>query len=337
VDEQREITLQPEPRDGGEKAVIEQAMAWILRLASGEATVADAEALRQWRAQSPLHRQAFAEAKLLWETLDPATREITQKTRSSGGGDVPARYSRPMGRRALIGGALAASFAAAGYIGSKPPFRLWPSVSELSADYRTTTGEQRQLALADDITLVLNTQTSIGVRSIAPGARAIELISGEAAITAKAGFASFDVLAASGRTSAAIGRFDVRREGATVCVTCFDGIVQVERDGQSVSVPPGHQTTYDSSGLGKIVPIDVGVVSAWQQGQLVFRHEPLSRVVEEINRYRPGRIILLNERLGERDVVATFHLNRIHDAVEHLARTFGARTRSLPGGVVLLS
>jgi len=41
--------------------------------------------------------------------------------------------------------------------------------------------------------------------------------------------------------------------------------------------------------------------------------------------------------LGERRVVAGFRLDRIDDVVGYLISAFGARTRSLPGGVVLVS
>jgi transmembrane sensor len=204
------------------------------------------------------------------------------------------------------------------------------------ADYRTGTGEQRQVALADDASLLLNTQTSVDVRPSAPGLRRIELIAGEAAISATASMA-FDVVAAGGRAMASLARFDMRRDGATVRVTCLEGIVNVGQRDQSVTVPAAHQVVYDSSGLKPVLPVDLTVATAWQRGQLIFRHEPFARVVEEMNRYRPGRIILLNDKLGERDVVVTFHLSRIDEAVESLAKAFGAHTRFLPGGMVLLS
>jgi transmembrane sensor len=315
----------------------DQAMAWVVRLASGTATTEDAEALRRWRSQNPLHRQAFAEAKLLWEALGAAAEEVAPRLQASESIVGPAGSARLIGRRALIGGALAASFASVGYVGSRPPFRLWPSIGELRADYRTLTGEQRQVALSNDVSLFLNTQTSIGIGSASPGTREIELISGETAIFANAaGSESFDVVAAGGRAMATVARFDMRRDSATVRVTCLDGDVRVERSGKSATVPPGHQVTYDNFGLHEVAPTDLAVATAWQTGQLIFRHESVARVVEEVNRYRPGRIVLINEELGRRDVVATFHLDRIDEVVDHLSRAFGARTRSLPGGVVLL-
>lgn len=324
------------PPDSDE-AVRQQATAWVLRLVSGQATGADAEALRRWRDQSAVHREAFAEAKLLWETLGPAASEVASRT-AAAGAMVPAmETSRKLGRRAVLGGVLAASVATIGYLGARPPLQLWPSFGELQADYRTATGEQRNVALADNISLVLNTRTSIGVASSAE-AKLVELISGEASFNARAGAQTrLDVVAADGRAMASMARFDMRRDGAAVRVTCLDGSVAVGARGRSLTLSAGHQAIYDSGGLQGVTPVDVAAVTAWQQGQLVFRHEPLARVVAEVNRYRPGRIVLLNDRLGERDVVATFRLDRIDEAVGHLARAFNAQIRYLPGGVVVLS
>ncbi len=312
-------------------------MGWVLKLASGEATTGDVEALNHWRSESPEHREAFAEAKLLWEVLGPSSNAVAQRMLGASTAHS-SKSDRLLGRRAVLGGALAASTAAIGYVGSAPPFRLWPSLDELRADYRTGTGEQRQVALADNVSLVLNTQTSVGLQPASRGRQAIELISGEAAVTIDASNRGpFDVIAANGKTMTTAARFNVRRDETTVQVTCLDGVVNVQQHKNAVTLPTGHQVTYGAEGLGEVLQIDVAAATAWEHGQLIFRHETLAHVIEEVNRYRPGRIILLNEELAKRDVVATFYLDRIDDTVEHLALAFGARTRVLPGGVVLLS
>jgi transmembrane sensor len=324
----------------GDGPLAVEATAWLLRLASGEATSEDAAALQRWRSQSSAHRQAFAEAKLLWEVLGPAGDMVRERAKVSAvqaqvaTNVIASRRNVKLGRRAFLGGALAASVAAVGYVGARPPFRLWPSPGELTADYRTGTGERQTIALADDVSIVMNTQTSIDIRSGAAGTRAFELIDGEAAVMTKA---SFEVFAANGRVTASSARFNMRRDQASVCVTCLEGAVRVNRHDQLVEVLTGQQVVYDDNGFRPVAPIDVAVASAWERGQLIFRHEPLARVVQELNRYRPGKIVLLNDRLGERDVVATFQLSRIDEAVVNLAQTFSARLRRLPGGMVLLS
>jgi transmembrane sensor len=324
----------------GDGCLAAEATAWLVRLASGEATSEDATALQRWRSQSPAHRQAFAEAKLLWQVLGPASDMVRERAKVPAvqaqvtPSVVASRPNAKFGRRAFLGGAMAASIAAVGYVGSRPPFRLWPSPGELTADYRTGTGERQTVALADDVSVVLNTQTSIDIRSAAPGRRAFELIGGEAAVTTKT---SFEVFAANGRVTALSARFSLRRDQTSVCVTCVEGAVRVSRLDRLVEMLAGEQVVYDEDGFRPIAPIDIGIATAWERGQLIFRHEPLARVVQEVNRYRPGKIVLLNDRLGERDVVATFQLSGIDEAIDNLAKTFGARLRRIPGGIVLLS
>jgi transmembrane sensor len=312
-----------------------EATAWLIRLASGEATTEDAEAVQRWCSQSRAHGQAFAEAKLLWQLLGPAS-DMLSETTPEPAAVLPLRPRPQLARRAFLGGALAASVAAVGYLGSRPPFRLWPSPEELVADYRTGTGGRQTVAIGDNVSIVLNTQTSIDMRASNSGRRGFELIDGEASITMKAD-ADVEVLAAFGRTTASAAHFTIRRDNASVCVTCLRGEVSVRFRGQVASVSPGHQIVYDADSLKPAVAADVVVSSAWERGQLIFRHEPFARVVHEINRYRPGKIVLLNDKLGERDVVATFQLSRIDAALDHLAETFGARLRRLPGGMILLS
>jgi len=51
-----------------------EAVDWVHRLASGRATVADAEALKCWRGRSPAHEAAYADARRLWQAFGPAAR-----------------------------------------------------------------------------------------------------------------------------------------------------------------------------------------------------------------------------------------------------------------------
>jgi len=62
----------------------QEAQAWLLRLTSGRATVADAQAFREWCARSPEHAQAFARTRVLWEELGrmPGT---SRRARSAAG------------------------------------------------------------------------------------------------------------------------------------------------------------------------------------------------------------------------------------------------------------
>jgi transmembrane sensor len=321
----------------GREAIERQAMAWVTRLTSGEATAADAEALNRWRAESHTHRRAFAEANQMWDRLGLAAREVRGRDNWVIPLNKAARPDRRLGRRSVLGGTIAASVAAAGYVMVRPPLDLWPSVAELTADYRTGKGEQRRIAIAT-ASVQLNTQTSVALRAGTNGAGGIELISGEAAIaTAGSRTDPFVVVARDGRAMATDARFNVRLEGSTVRVTCLEGAVQVECHGRAAKILAKQQIAYGVPGLSQAAAIDPEDVTAWQRGLLAFRYVPFARVIEEINRYRQGWIIVTNPELGNRSVVANFRLDRIDEVVDDMARAFGAHVTTLPGGVVLLS
>lgn len=55
-------------------AVTQEAIAWIVRLISGEATTDDAANIRRWRAQSDQHEDAFRSATRLWKAMKVVAR-----------------------------------------------------------------------------------------------------------------------------------------------------------------------------------------------------------------------------------------------------------------------
>jgi transmembrane sensor len=321
-----------EPDAGAERAQ-EEARNWLRRLTSGEVTKADLDAFERWRVENPKHRHALAEANLLWDVLGKVAREARA-------GDLkrsPVRsvLDRPIGRRAVFAGAAAASVA---YLVERPPFHFWPAVAELMAAYHTATGERRELAAAPGIAVQMDTQTSLTTPITTGQLYSLELISGQLAVSVQpTADRSVVISAAGGQVRASHANFDIRREGSSVCVTCAEGAVQVSHGSASATLGPGRQVTYDEQGLGSEVIADPAVVTAWQRGLLIFRDAPLADVIAEVNRYRPGRIILLNKALEERKVLAGFRLDRIDDVVNYIRDAFDAKVRSLPGGVVLLS
>jgi transmembrane sensor len=312
-----------------------EAHAWIRRMVSGKATEADAAMLRRWCGQSPAHATAFSEASQFWDAFGAAGQSLLDDQKAA---TTARRFThRPMviGRRALIGGALAAS--TAGLLVARPPLGLWPSLSELAADYRTGIGERRQVVVSDGVAIQMNTRTSISIH-VDGDRSAIELIAGEASFTTSGRqFKPVSVIAAGGKASADSARFDMRRLASGACVTCLADEVRVEHRDRIVTLGPRQRVTYDGGGLGKIVSIDPAVVAAWQNGLLIFNMTPLADVIEELNRYRAGRIILLNQTVAQSPVNGRFRIDQPDEALTQIKRAFGVQSRALPGGFVLLS
>jgi transmembrane sensor len=321
-------------QNGTSERLEREAHGWVARLVSGDATAADGEALKCWRELNPAHEAAFVAAARRWKDFGPAGRRLLAQ------GDVPvwAPPSPAMTRRAILGGAGALAASAVGYAVVQPPLGLWPSITELGADYRTATGEQRRITVADNVSVRMNTQTSIAISSSTDDTDHIKLIAGEASFTTSpASRKSLVVLAADGRTMASQAQFDVRNIGSTVCVTCFEGGIRIEQGTQVATIGPKRQIRYDGSGLRPVVAIDPAEFAAWQDGVLIFRLTPLSEVVAEINRYRRGKVILMNAKLASNQVNGRFRIQRIDEVLVWIEQAFGASSRSLPGGIVLLS
>lgn len=305
-----------------------EAHAWVRRLTSGEATTSDADALRAWCARSDAHAAAFSSASRLWRAAGPASQLLQDEKTAHAA--IASRRTAKLGRRAFIGGAIAAS--AGGFMLAKPPLDLWPSYSELQADFRTGTGEQRMISVADGVAVEMNARTSLSV-----AADVVRLIAGEASfLPADDRPREFEVVAGNGKTSTTNARFDIRHAGAHTRVTCFEREVRIAHPDGNLVLGPRQQVTYGAEAIAQAVSIDPVVVSAWQRGLMIFDMTPLGEVIDELNRYRSGHIVLLNKSLAKNPVNGRFRIDRPDDALVQIELAFGVRRRMLPGGIVLL-
>ncbi len=291
-----------------------EARDWLLLLTSGRATVADAQALRQWCAQSPEHARAFEQSKVLWQQLQPAAQQL--------------QAPRHLGRRAFLGAAIAAS-AAFFLVRATVP----GGFSGLGADYVTQVGEQRRVDLADGVSLELNTQTRI---NRGDGDRYLELLSGEVEVRTSAQ-TPLKVRAGTGWLSATEARFNLRNTDRNVCLTCLEGMLEADVLGRRILVGPGRQLIWNAERVGTPQAVDTATVIAWRQQILVFNDATLSSVIDEINRYRPGMLLLLNSELGKRKVQARFSLDQLAGVALLIRDAYGVKCTELPGGVVVLS
>jgi transmembrane sensor len=321
-------TLEPDP-------LLDEAIAWIVRLKTGEPTRADVDMFERWRDQSAAHADAFKRAAWIQRTAGIVAGRLAAAS-AAPVVEHAGRRTRGMSRRAVVGAGWAAA-AVAGYAVVEPPMGLWPSLRELSSDFRTAKGEQRKIQLAPDVSLDLNTQTSIALRS-AQGQPTIELISGEVLVSARRPTSGpLIVLAAGGQIAASEANFNAECLNGTVSVTCLDGSAVVQYSGQSAGIGKGQQIVYSRAGIGTPSSVDSAEVTAWKAGLLVFRDRPLASVVDEVNRYRSGKIVVVSAELRQRAVNGDFEIRKLDSFVAQVQRLFGARATWLPGDIVILS
>ena len=144
-------------------------------------------------------------------------------------------------------------------------------------------------------------------------------------------------VAGRGQVTAHDARFGLRCDESAVGVTCLEGTVTVEVGQFRRVLSPNHRLVYDLEDVGEPTLIDAAVATAWRRGMLVFRQEPLSAVVAEINRYRPGNILISDEQLAGRRVDGTFYVAQLDQFFDQVRSAFGARVTRLPGGIVVIA
>ncbi len=315
--------------DPDHSRIMREAQDWVVRLASGQATSADGDAFRRWCARSPAHAEAFAQCRRVWQGLHQAAQTPARPVAS-----MDAARERRFSRRALLGGAVAASV---GWVALRSPLDLWPDAGALSSDLWTATGEQREVVLPHAATVRLNTQTRIDLEHRDDTVTGLVLRSGETEITTAAEAGDFTVSAGQGRIAARRARFNVRYTDERVRVTCLEGEVDVAHAGSRSRLRPAQQVVYNDTRLTNVREVDPQRVSAWRQRVLVFDGTPLDQVVDEVNRYRPGRIVLLDDRLARTPVQAYLSLDRLEDFATLVREVHGAKVRALPGGVLIIS
>lgn len=323
-----------------------EALDHLNNLLSGEADDRDAAKVIAWRAQSGAHEEAFRAALRLRnlvrqaEAVAVAPPQDVQGPAARVAGDsvvlpFPAGpRTALLSRRRVLGGAIAASVAAGAVVAGRS-LDLVPSPGEALATYRTGPGERRTLALAQGAMAELNTRTSVDLHA-GMAVPAIDLIAGEAVLTS--GRIGAALVAGEGVSIVRGGRLNARREGGQTCITCLAGTVEVAWNQVRRTLRAAEEIRYSHAAIGAVISgVDAVARTAWQTGTLIFRDMPMREVVHEINRYRPGKVLLTNNALAERRLSGTYHVRNLDDFFSQAQLALGVRITRLPGNVVILS
>ena len=231
-----------------------------------------------------------------------------------------------------------------------------PAGEDAFAVHETAAAEHRELALSDGSVISLGARTLISV-AYTDQHRRILLERGEAYFeVAKDKRRPFEVQA-GGRIIKAVGTaFNVARHSERVVVAVTEGVVVVEEGtaptgtaeaGGTAAVPAvdarparleaGQQFAYTNDSGEAVETADPAAVTAWREGRLKYRSEPLRHVLEDVNRYSTRNITLGNDTIGDMTFTGTVFQDRIDDwlaSIEQAFPLYAQRTHG--GGIVLL-
>ncbi|QSB03746.1 FecR family protein [Methylomonas sp. EFPC1] len=314
--------------------IFTEANAWFFRLRADDVGTAEREQFAAWLAASPLHAEAWDTVQALFADLEAPAKAVRRQAEAPLAANSATTTKRPRRRRtASIAAAVAACVGLIAVL-------LQPAlVQNLQSDYHTATGEQRLVTLTDGSRLLLNTDSAVDIEMTA-AQRRVTLLRGEAFFeVTRAPQRPFWVVAGDARARVTGTAFSVGRRSEDVAVTVAEGRVETSTEShpeQITPLTPGESAHYRGARLSAKQTADVPRELAWRQGQMVFVQAPLAEVVAQINRYRPGRLIITDRQLENRPITAVFNIGKLDDAVSALEQTFGIRARRIADYWVLL-
>ena len=279
-----------------------QAIEWFVSLKSDHCSAEQRRLFETWLAKNENHRAAYAEAERVWANMDalkllpvPGLDEArSAKPRISSSAQL-ASLAFFILTSALLGGA-------------------WLEYSAETINYSTKMGEHRRIELADSSHIDLNTDTRISVR-ISLLQRNVVLTQGETLFEVSHSYLGpFTVQVDDLRIRDVGTRFNVRKQAEGITISVLEGEVELN-NGQSVNnerLIAGNQRSYtETAGLGQLQAVDDGKLTAWVNGQLIFKHTPLRKVMSELERYHPVQFTFADPELAQETLSGTFNSDDI--------------------------
>lgn len=295
--------------------VLEQAADWHLRLQQEPQAKPAFEA---WLQVSPEHQRAWRRMEKLWGALAELPAPVPSAT----------LVARPVHHR---------------------PRRLWPAVTmaagvaalavliapraqlALRADYYTGVGETRAVELVDGSVITLSPQSALSVASDDP--RQVTLLKGQAffqvahdpqhPFIAHAGPLSVRVLGTA---------FDLDLQADSAEVALEQGQVQAENAQPPVSerLLPGQRLKLSwPSGEVQRSQVDPAQIGVWRSGSLFVEDQTVAAIVDHLQRYTPGWIVVRDPALKQKRITGVFDLNDPQKALSALAQSLAVESHTV--------
>jgi len=303
---------------------MEEAAMWFSLLQSGNATDADRARWRDWLTGAEDSRVAWTFVERVSQRFQPLQSEATPRLAADA---LQVANSRLARRRIVLGAAVMAG--AGGMLG----WAVWqqPGVMDAlmawHADYRTDTGERREVRLADGTQVWLGSASAFDQEYDAV-LRRLRLRTGEILVqTAAETGRPFVVDTAHGRMRALGTRFNVRldAQGGTK-LAVYEGAVQVTlAAGESTTIGAGRQVRFTAERLDSPAPADLAR-EAWSRGILLAQDIPLGEVIAELSRYRRGHMAVA-PNVAALPVLGSYPLDDVDGALAMLQQALPIQVR----------
>lgn len=312
------------------------AFAW-LSLLHDQPSSGDQLTFSHWLQANPAHAEAYAQAQVVWELSEGPARTLADEEAFALQGYLNAmnRSRRSSARR--WAGALAMAACLLLMVGLGAGWQPLRWADDLGADYVSAPGQIRTVTLADQSQVTLDADSAIAV-DFSRGERHVQLRRGAGFFSVTHTGEPFVVEAEKGQARVLGTQFEVRLQPHGAQVTVLSGRVGVtaQRNAQQQILTAGQQVAYGEGSAEKLHAVDSEAQLAWRQGWLNYYKASLADVVQDLRRYYPGRILLLNDELAARRVSGSFPSKDPQAVLNSLQGVLGFEQHAVMGHLIIL-
>lgn len=309
---------------------------WFALRRSGAMSPQAAAELDAWLAD-PDNSAAFADIEATWALVDAARDDPAMLAMR----EAAERAHPPARRRWIVGGAIAASLAAAAV--ALPLLSSPDLISRLPGAARTIStgaGQMTTMTLPDGTVVTLDGGTVIKMRDTADQ-RLVTMESGRAFFRVANDGRPFSVVAAGKRATAAGGAFDVNLANNCFDLTLVSGKVRVAdasmlRHPQTAELSAGSRLLVADRGDWAVTRVNVEKQTGWLRGWLTYDRAPMGRIAADLNRYSDKQVVIADEKVAATPMMGAFRPGDV-DSFVRAARyyRFAKVEQETPDRVVL--
>lgn len=316
-------------------ALREEARRWFVLLLERPNASTRAE-FETWLHADPAHFEAYSAVEAAWQAAEKPGQRLAEQE-----ADQLAIYLEAMDkakarkkalRRFPLPGIILIAMLAGGLWFENPDM-----LQNMRADYSSARGERYRLTLPDGSSVLLDADSALDETFTGTGRR-VRLLRGGAFFDVAHADIPFVVEAADGEVRVHGTAFGIHLLEEGGMVTLERGVVEVKtgEHPEAAMLAPGQQVRFDTGGLGPVEDVSVGDALAWRDGRFVFYRARLADVVDEIRRYRAGRIVIATSRLAGERITGSVPLADTDAALASLGASLGVRIHTIAGRLTII-
>ena len=282
---------------------------WFALRRSGAMTPQAEAELDAWLAD-PDNRAAFADVEATWALVDAARDDPAMLAMR----EAAERAHPRTRRRWVVGGAIAASLAAAAIawpLATSPDLaaRL-PIPGAETRTVSTGAGQMTTMTLPDGTVVTLDADTVLKMRD-GPRQRLVTMERGRAFFRVANDVRPFSLIAAGKKATASGGAFAVNLANNCFDLVLVEGKVKVAdvsmfHRTQSADLSSGSRLLVATQDRWAVTRVNVEKQTGWLRGWLTYDRAPMGKIAADLNRYSDKQIVIEDPKVAATPMMGAF-------------------------------